>query len=90
MPISFIKRVLKGVPIPISQHKFYTFCREHEDREKTRVCQLIKDRLEQERKLLEQRLQIEEKERYVDNNARAFLRFLPYKTADVMSIMVIN
>jgi hypothetical protein len=42
--------------------------------------------MEQERKLQEQRLQIEEKERYVGNNARAFLRFLPYKTADVMSI----
>ena len=42
-------------------------CREQEDREKNRICQLIKDKMEQERKMREQKLQKEEKERYVKN-----------------------
>ena len=37
--------------------------REQEDREKNRICQLIKDKMEQERKMHEQKLQKEEKER---------------------------
>ena len=43
---------------------FLLLFREQEDREKKRIAQLIRDKMEQEKKSREQKLQKEEKERY--------------------------
>ena len=57
--------VFGGVAVLFNELSFILMLRrEQEDREKKRIAQLIKDKMDQEKKLHAQRLQKEEKERY--------------------------